>query len=174
VKIVAVADTLRISDGSERRSVRRPRDPTVPPSPVLQSNQSPDLATLQQLVAPQFVEKRSPGEAADRSAFGFNWVLGDEEQLPHDLLSIGRSMGVFERPGTLSHSGSTPLIAFPRRAGAHRGGFCCGFWVLMGLPRDTRGSLLHPAVVDAPSVQPVSALTARCRGRRSCGIEFGW
>jgi hypothetical protein len=37
----------------------------------------------------------------------------------------------------------------------------------------TRSSLLDSALVDAPSVQPVSALTARFRGRRSCGIWFG-
>ena len=37
---------------------------------------------------------------------------------------------------------------------------------------NTQGSLLHPALVNAPSVQPVSALTARFRGRRSCGIWF--
>ena len=37
----------------------------------------------------------------------------------------------------------------------------------------SQGSLLHPAVVDVPSVQPVSALATRLRGRRSCGPEFG-
>jgi hypothetical protein len=42
-----------------------------------------------------------------------------------------------------------------------------------GAVSNTQGSLLHPALVDAPSVQPVSVLTARFRGRRSCGIWFG-
>jgi hypothetical protein len=36
-----------------------------------------------------------------------------------------------------------------------------------------RGSLLDPGLVDVPSVQPVSALASRLRGRRSWGPEFG-
>jgi hypothetical protein len=36
----------------------------------------------------------------------------------------------------------------------------------------TRGSRLHPALVDVPSVQPVSSLATRLRGRRSGTIHL--
>jgi hypothetical protein len=38
---------------------------------------------------------------------------------------------------------------------------------------NTRDSLLHPALVDVPSVQPVSALATRLRGWRAGAPEFG-
>ena len=72
--------------------------------------------------------------------------------------------------GRVRRVSATSIGSVPRGGRAVAG----VFWTLRGPYRDTQGSLLHPAVVDAPSVQPVSALTARCRGRRSCGIEFGW
>ena len=56
-----------------------------------------------------------------------------------------------------------------RVRGAQRGGFRVpgeAVWI-------TQDSLLHAALVDVPSVQPVSALASRFRGRRSCGPGFG-
>ena len=47
-----------------------------------------------------------------------------------------------------------------------------GFLGPDGAFSSTRGSLRHPALVDVPSVQPVSALATRLRGWRSCGPEF--
>ena len=76
--------------------------------------------------------------------------------------------GVFERRRTLPERAMASQRDLDRVGAARRNG------TMRGAYRDTQGRLLHPAVVDAPSVQPVSALTARCRGRRSCGIEFGW
>ena len=77
--------------------------------------------------------------------------------------------GVLERARTLPTHIRAPLIASARRAGR----FLQRFVGADGAVSATRGSLLHPALVDAPLVQPVSVLTARFRGRRSCGIGFG-
>jgi hypothetical protein len=57
----------------------------------------------------------------------------------------------------------------PDRVGAAR---FTGFLGPDGAFSSTRGSLLHPALVDVPSVQPVSALATRLRGWRSCRPEF--
>jgi len=48
-----------------------------------------------------------------------------------------------------------------------------GFLEPDGAFSSTRGSLLHLALVDVLSVQPVSSLATRLRGRRSCGPELG-
>jgi hypothetical protein len=95
---------------------------------------------------------------------------GGEQQRDGDLVTIGESKGVFERRGTLPENPAGPHQRGPDRVCAAR---LTGFLGPDEVLTNTRDSLLHPALVDVQSVEPVSTLAARLRRRGSCGPEFG-
>ncbi len=87
-------------------------EPTQAPVPFITGGASGigaslGRAPLQQVVAPQFVEKGSPGEAPDRSAFGFDGVLGNQEQLQPMIMMINPVANLAplpeQRPQNLVH-----------------------------------------------------------------------